>query len=61
MRQALNNETVLVFAVTIITAFWGADHFCFDGEYSAKIWKQGNQYGDVWQHDAKHWFEQHGY
>ena len=27
----------------------GPLQLCFDGQYSAKIWKQGNQYGDVWQ------------
>jgi len=23
------------------TTFWAADQLCFDGQYSAKIWKQG--------------------
>jgi hypothetical protein len=54
-------KTVLVFAITIIIGFWAADKFCFDGEYSAKIWKRGNQYGAAWQHDAKKWFKQRGY
>jgi hypothetical protein len=54
-------KTVLVFVITIIIGFWAADKFCFDGEYSAKIWKQGNQYGAAWQHDAKKWFKQRGY
>ena len=54
-------KSILVFAMTIFAGFWAADQFCFDGEYSTKIWKQGNQYGAVWQHDAKQWFRQHGY
>lgn len=54
-------KSILVFAVTIIIGFWFADSFCFDGEYSAIIWKRSNQYGDVWQHDAKQWLRQHGY
>jgi hypothetical protein len=54
-------KTGLVFAITIFCAFWAADQFCFDGVYSAKIWKQGNQFGAVWQHDAKLWLRQHGY
>jgi hypothetical protein len=54
-------KSILVFAITIITGFWAADQFCFDGEYSAKIWKQSNQYGVAWQHDARLWFKQHGY
>ena len=54
-------KAILAFAITIIIAFWAADSFCFDGEYSAIIWKQSNQYGDVWQHDVKQWFRQHGY
>jgi hypothetical protein len=54
-------KSILLFVITIIVGFWAADSFCFDGEYSAKIWKQTNQYGAAWQHDAKQWFRQHGY
>ena len=54
-------KAILVFAITISTGFWAADLLCFDGEYSAKLWKQTNQYGTVWQHDAKQWFRQHGH
>jgi hypothetical protein len=54
-------KAILVFAITISTGFWAADQFCFDGEYIAKIWKQGNQYGAVWQRDAKLWFRQQGF
>jgi hypothetical protein len=54
-------KSILLFAITIIIAFWAADSFCFDGKYSAIIWKRSNQYGDAWQHDAKHWFRQRGY
>jgi hypothetical protein len=54
-------KSIALFALTIIIGFWAADSLCFDGEYSAKLWKQTNEYGAVWQRDAKHWFKQHGY
>jgi hypothetical protein len=54
-------KVILVFAITISTSFWAADLFCFDGEYSAKIWKQANQLGAVWQHDARLWFKHQGF
>jgi len=52
-------KSLIWFAITAGTAFWAADKFAFDGEYSAKIWKQGNSYGQEWQHDAKLWFRSH--
>jgi len=54
-------KTVLVFAITVMTGFWAADQFCFDGKYGAKIWKQSNQFGTVWQHETRLWFRQHGF
>ena len=48
------------FTVTTLVAFWAADQFAFDGDYSAKIWKGGNLYGQEWQQDAKQWFRHHG-
>ncbi|HUI21577.1 MAG TPA: hypothetical protein VLZ74_11115 [Methylocella sp.] len=53
-------KPIVLFVVTAMVAFWAADLFAFDGVYSAKIWNQGNSYGQEWQHDAKLWFRQHG-
>jgi hypothetical protein len=54
-------KAIVVFAITISTGFWAADQFCFDGEYSAKILKRGNELGAVWQTEARQWFGQHGF
>jgi hypothetical protein len=54
-------KTGLVFAITICSTFWAADNFAFDGEYSAKAWKQANQMGVVWQNDARLWFRHQGF
>ena len=54
-------KAILVFAITISTGFWAADLLCFDGEYSAKIWKQANQLGAEWQHDTRLWFKHQGF
>ena len=35
-------KPVLWFALTIAVAFWAMDKLAFDGEYSTKIWQQGN-------------------
>ena len=50
----------MCFVITLMAGFWAADRLAFDGEYSAKIWKQGNMYGQEWQQDAKQWFRHHG-
>jgi hypothetical protein len=54
-------KAIVVFAITISTGFWAADQFCFDGQDSAKIWKQSNQLGTGWQHDARLWFKHQGF
>ena len=54
-------KAIFLFAITISTGFRAADQFCFDGGYSAKIWKQGNELGAVWQTDARQWFRHQGY
>jgi hypothetical protein len=54
-------KAILVFAIAISSGFWAADQLCFDGDYSAKIFKRGNELGAVWQNETRHWFGQHGF
>ena len=52
-------KSVLQFAIVVLVGFWAVDQFAFDGEYSSKIWKQGNSYGQDWQREAKEWVRRH--
>jgi hypothetical protein len=54
-------RALILFAFAMLCALYTADKLCFDGEYSAKIWKMGNVYGADWQKEARVWFKQHGY
>jgi hypothetical protein len=46
---------LLVFVPLLAMAFWTVDKLDFDGEYTAKIWKQSNSLGAQWQKDARQW------
>jgi hypothetical protein len=54
-------RVIVLFAFTLGFAFYAADQLCFGGEYSAQIWKHGNELGSNWQRDAKEWARTHGY
>jgi len=48
-------KPVLWFAIAALVGLWAVDKLAFDGEYSTKVWKQGNSYGQDWQREAREW------
>jgi hypothetical protein len=46
---------------TLGLVLYAADQLCFDGEYSAQIWKRSNEIGSGWQYEARKWARAHGY
>ena len=46
---------LFVFVPLLVIAFWTIDKLVYDGEYTAKLWKQSNSLGAEWQKDARQW------